>query len=134
MNPYLRSGFMAAGVALAAMLLVLGFRISDTGSGITLPPEVERIIPADGSLVSPQAQVGVDLLDDHTGVLAIDGREIPEDQLVRVDSLGQLFFSPGEDRDIEAFEPGRHSITVSYWPKTQTRDAAEDFTWQFQVG
>src|ERR671924_154562 len=50
---------------------------------------VEALHPAAGDLDLRQGTIGVDLVDRYTGVLFIDGVEIPEDQLERVQGLGQ---------------------------------------------
>ncbi len=133
-NPYLRSGLVAVAIAVALGLFVVGFYASDTDDEVTLPAEVERIVPSHGALIRPQGDVGADLADTYTGVLLIDGVELPLDQLTVVDELGQVFFNPGPDRDIVRFSPGTHSATVVYWPRDEGRDAAESFTWQFRVG
>lgn len=131
---YLRSGLMAAGVAAALALMVLGFYASDSGDDAPLPEEVERIVPTRGALISPQGDVGADLADTFEGALRIDGAEIPLDQLTVVEATGQLFFNPGAGKDIERFTPGVHSASVIYWPQGESRDEASSFTWQFRVG
>lgn len=125
---------MAAGVALGIGLLVAGFYASSNSEEVTLPPEVERIVPSAGSIIRPQGAVLVDLVDTYTGVLAIDGEEIPLDQLTVVEPLGQISFSPDEAKEITRFEPGTHSATVTFWEKAETRASAQSFTWQFRVG
>lgn len=133
MSPYVRSGLMAVGIAAAVGLVVTGFLVAESGE-TELPGAVERIVPADGALISPQGDVGADLADDHTGVLFVDGHEIPLDQLTVVEPLGQIFFSPGPGRDLASFEAGTHTVSVVYWRRQQTRDDASTFTWEFRVG
>jgi len=124
---------MALGVAVALGLAVAGVLSTDSGQ-VTLPSAVERIVPVAGSLITPQGDVGADLADDLTGLLIIDGDEVPLDQLTRVEPLGQVFFSPGPGQYLRAFEPGTHSVTVVYWERTKTQADASSFTWQFRVG
>jgi hypothetical protein len=133
-HPYVRSGLVAVVIAAAAGLFALSFTTSDSGDGPTLPSGVHAIEPIHQALISPQGTIGVDLADDHTGVLLIGGQEVPEDQLVRVAPLGQLSFNPGPDKDVERFEAGTHTATVVYWPVAESRDAAQRFTWIFRVG
>ena len=133
MHPFVRSGLMALGIVVALTLVVLGFagRVDEQ---VKLPRGIERVVPSVGALVRPQEEIGVDLANDRTGVLVLDGAEIPEDQLTRVDPLGQVFFRPGTDKDLDRFEAGNHRVTVLFWPKAATRDSAETFSWRFQVG
>src|SRR5262245_54865919 len=74
--------FIALGVLAGLNLIVFAFwsasRPSDTPA---LPSAIERLIPGRESQIRPQEAVGADLADTMTGVLIIDGHEIPEDQL-----------------------------------------------------
>ena len=96
---------------------------------------VEQLVPADGSPVAVrQAEVGIDLQTGWTGVLIINGREIPEDQLRRVEPQNQVFFQPGEGKDIEAFAPGTIVVEAEIWRlASETRDDARTITWRFGV-
>lgn len=96
---------------------------------------VEQLVPADGSPVAVrQAEVGIDLQPGWTGVLLINGLEIPEDQLRRVDPQNQVFFQPGEGKDIEAFAPGTIIVEAQIWRLgSETRDDARSVTWRFGV-
>ncbi|MCZ7527287.1 MAG: hypothetical protein M5U14_13445 [Acidimicrobiia bacterium] len=116
------------------LLLVVGLSTDTEPATGGQPPAVERTIPTAGSIIRQLEDVGVDLRDDLTGVLLIDGVEIPEDQLQRVESLGQLRFRPGEGKDIERFSPGAHAATVLYWPQTASRDEGTSaYTWSFRA-
>jgi hypothetical protein len=78
--------------------------------------------------------VGADLKDDHTGVLFVDGVEIPLDQLRITSGLGQVSFRPGPGKEIERLAPGPHSATIEYWRQDLSRDQGRSFTWQFTAG
>lgn len=134
MNRYVRSGVMAVAVVAAAGLIVAGFYAADSEGGVAIPAEVERIVPSHQALISPQGSVGADLVNTHTGILQIDGTEVPADQLTLVEPLGQVFFTPGASKDIRLFEAGLHSASVVYWDKSESRDDSDSFTWQFRVG
>ena len=124
---------MAVAIVGAGALVVGGFLAADSGEE-GLPAAVEGITPADGALVSPQGDVGADLADDHTGVLIVDGVEIPSEQLTLVEPLGQVFFSPGPGKNLSSFSAGTHRVSVVYWPKAQTREDGSSYSWQFRVG
>lgn len=122
---------------LAANLAVYAIVVSDTnpvGTG-DAPRTVERLIPERGSLIRPQEDVGADLADDYTGVLLVDGTEVPEDQLQRVVELGQVSFRPGPGKDFERWSPGTHTATVVYWPQIRQRTSSSPtYSWDFKVG
>lgn len=96
---------------------------------------VEQLVPADGSPVAVrQAEVGIDLAPGWTGVLVVNGREIPEDQLRRVEAQNQVFFQPGQGKEIEAFQAGTIFVTAEIWRTTsETREDARSVTWSFGV-
>ncbi len=77
--------------------------------------------------------MGADLLDTYTGVLLIDGVELPEDQLRINLPLGEVGFRPGPKNDITRFEEGLHTATIVYWPQDRSREVAKSFTWQFRA-
>lgn len=133
-HPYVRSGLTAVAVTAAIGLLVLAFRVAETADDVQLPPGVESVDPAPGSIMRPQGDVSADLDAHLTGVLLLDGREVPEDQLDRVQPLGQVSFQPGPAKDVELFDPGEHTATVVFWDETEGRDRSRSFTWKFRVG
>ncbi len=96
---------------------------------------VERLVPADGSPVAVrQSEVGIDLAPGWTGILRVNGLEIPEDQLRRVEAQNEVYFQPGEGKDIEAFEPGTIIVEAEIWrTASEARDDARTVTWRFGV-
>lgn len=100
-------------------------------------PAVEGVEPADGSPVAVrQARIGIDLAPGHRAALAIQGVEIPEDQLDRsADALNQVFFQPGPGKVIEELEPGPVTATAYIWHEVEgeTREDARTFSWSFSV-
>ena len=138
--PLFRHPGRVAIVAVIALALVnLGIVLldaSDTSeTGIVLPSTVESVSPEPGSLARLQDTIVVDLRDDLTGVLVIDGAEVPEDQTDRVVPLAQVSFRPGDDRDITAFTPGSHAVTIRYWKQGKPRPAQPgSYSWSFRAG
>jgi hypothetical protein len=122
------------------------------------PAAVERVTPRPGELVLRQTTIEADLAPGWTGVLAVDGREIPSDQLNCIADCGRplcdpsqgrpvggpvdcrpldpqyrLFFVPGPRKEIEELAPGSHRATVTFWPLGQTRERADTYSWAFRV-
>jgi hypothetical protein len=95
---------------------------------------VEQVVPGDGDAALRQSQIGVDLEPGWTGVLAVDGTEIPEDQLRRNEPLNQVFFTPGEGQVIEELDPGSHNASALIWrTASQTRNEGRTVNWSFRV-
>lgn len=124
-------------LVLAALAAIVYAGTLGTGSDeIRITDEaVERLIPSDGSPVAVrQAEVGIDLAPGWTGVLTINGIEIPEDQLRRVEAENQVFFQPGAGKDIEAFLAGTIVVEAEIWRSTsETRSDARSVYWRFGV-
>lgn len=127
---------MGLGGLLAVNLVVAAFFLVGRGDegAPPLPTEIERITPARSAVVRPFEDIGADLADDQTGVLLLDGTELAEDQLKRVEELGQVIFRPGPGQDPEKLSPGFHTATVLYWRQDATRDQARSYTWSFKAG
>ncbi len=130
----LQTVLLAVAAVVAVNLLVAAVVIGGREEGPELPSNIESVIPAPGTGMLAQDDVGADLLDTFTGALLIDGLEIPEDQLRINRPLGQVSFRPGPGKDIARLEEGLHSATIIYWPQDRSReDAARSFTWSFRA-
>jgi len=95
---------------------------------------VERVVPGNGDAALRQSEIGVDLEAGWTAVLAIDGQEIPEDQLRRNEPLNQVFFMPGAGQVIDELPPGPHQASALIWRLAdQTREDGRTVNWRFRV-
>jgi hypothetical protein len=127
-------------LVVVANLAVVVLDESDTSRpGRTFPSAIDTVDPEPGELIRPSDTITVDLRDDLTGVLVLDGPggrvEIPEDQLDRVEPLGQLSFRPGPDRELTRFEPGEYTAIVLSWSQGEERPANPgSYSWRFRVG
>ena len=61
---------------------------------------------------SRRATVGVDLRDQFTGQITIDGRLIPQDQITGDPSLGIILFAPGPGKEFTEFTKGPHTAVA----------------------
>ena len=128
---------ITAVVLLAVLNLgILLFSQSDTRrQGRNYPNAVEVVDPAPGEIIRVADTITADLRNDLTGVLLIDGAEVPEDQTDRVAPLGQLSFRPGADKDLTKFSPGLHTATVLFWEQGKERPKKPGaFAWSFRAG
>jgi hypothetical protein len=96
---------------------------------------VERLIPPRGSEILRQEPVGVDLRSGWTGVLQVNGVEIPEDEADAADlaSTGVLTYTVGDDKTVERFEAGENCVTAVVWRVEDTRQDARSVSWCFNV-
>jgi hypothetical protein len=129
-------------VVVVALLVVLNLSIillnnSDTSVGgrPALPVAIESISPERGDLTTLIATINVDLRNDLTGVLVVDGIEIPEDQLDRVVALGEISFRPGPDKEFSKLRTGTNQVVVKYWSRKLTKRPANpaSYGWSFEA-
>ena len=139
--PKLSTVLVAVGALVAVNLIIVAVYVGGRGDQtVDLPPEIEFVVPAPDAVIRPQEDVGANLVDDHTGVLFIDGERIPEDQVTVISGLGEVRFRPGEGRDITRLTPGPHRATIVYWKQGRTEQEADaegtlrSFTWKFTAG
>jgi len=129
-------------VVAIAVLVVLNLGIVLANESDT-SPQGEKALPVDIQAVSPEPDqitglvdtVTVDLADQYSGVLVIDGIEIPDDQLERVVGIQTISFRPGPGKEISRFRAGDNNVTVLYWNgRVQDRPAKGkeySFSWSF---
>jgi hypothetical protein len=97
-----------------------------------LPSEIASVQPEPNTLAKPQQAVVVMLRSDLTGVLVIDGAEIPEDQLSRP-TQSSMSFQPGAGKQVSRFTAGPHRVEIVYWPTLRSRDDSQTYTYGFRT-
>jgi hypothetical protein len=133
-------GRVAIVMIVLLLTLTLGATVlhnTDTSSGNSrpeLPSTIEAINPERGELTGLVDNVEVDLNDRYTGVLELDGVEIPEDQLDRIEQLGVIAFRPGPGKEFTRLKAGENTVVVHYWPRTDPRpEKPLTFSWRFRA-
>ena len=146
------SVIVAIGLALVARGLAVGITGDDRAN---LPDQVQDVDPVPEAVqVLSQTRVFVDLEFGYTGVLVIDGTEIPT---VNVDELAQqqnlqpgqqidlppetvyepgnatLTFLPSDEALITEFVSGVHRAQVIFWKVDEGRQRPRSYTWTFNV-
>jgi hypothetical protein len=123
------------------LLLVLNLAViaiantdTSTSGPNPLPATITSISPEPGQLTGLVDTITVDLRNDLTGALVVNGREIPEDQLDRVPELSIVSFRPGPGKDITHLTTGDNTVVVLYWTKTKPRPADPfSYSWRFRA-
>ncbi len=132
-----RIAIVVLGLIAVVNLGVFVLAKSDTSreSSTGLPIDIVSLQPRPGELIRPQDTVTAQVRTSLTGVLVLDGQEIPEDQTDRVPELGEISFRPGAGKDLRQFPPGTHTLVVKYWLQGKARPAhPAAFAWTFRVG
>jgi len=113
--------------------IVFAFSGPTQDDGPNTPPAVESVFPLPGNLELRQVTIAADLATGYTGYLAIDGNEVPEDEIQVVDALNTVTLKPGPDSDFAIFEPGSHCATVFYRRIGQPRENSTSYRWCFRL-
>ena len=119
--------------AVAVGGIVFAFSGPTQDDGPATPPAVESVFPVAGNLELRQAQIFADLAPGYTGYLAIDGNEVPEDDIQIVDALNRVSLKPGPGSDFETLEPGQHCATVFYRKIGTPRANSTSYRWCFRL-
>ncbi len=129
----LRRLIMTVIAAIAVGLLVFAFSGPTTNSGPARPAAVESVFPFPGNLELRQVMIVADLAPGYTGYLAIDGNEVPEDDVQIVDALNTVTLKPGPGSDFATLEPGSHCATVFYRQIGDPRESSTPYRWCFRL-
>lgn len=133
-RPILRRAVITLVLAVAAGGFYFVFTgPTDTGLDATTSGPVERVSPAGGDLDLRQVSISADLATGYTGYLTMDGIEVAEDDLRRVEALNQIFLDPQIDSRWAELEPGPHRAGVVYWRIGQPQSTAQVFEWSFSL-
>jgi hypothetical protein len=122
-------------VALGAVVgIIFGFSLGKTGTAKPkLPPPFVRIYPPPGDFDLRQVQPSVDVSSGYTADLQIDGREVVEDDIVRVEPLHRVTYSPKPDSVIGKLGPGRHCVTAAARGETEHQYDGVMYRWCFTL-
>jgi hypothetical protein len=126
-RPVVRRVVVGLLLAAAAGLVVVIANNAVTGSdsvSSTRPASIDRLIPASGSQILRQGQVGVDLAPGYDAYLIVNGVEI-RNQASEDDPDGltksltpegyTITYAPGPGRRVESLLPDVNRVTAMVW-------------------
>lgn len=130
---------VAVAVAVAAAAMAAAVMRTNTEADVPpavagRPDVVEHLIPPSGTQFLRQSELGIDLSPGYEGRLAVNGTEIPTEQLRLVPEQNQVFFTPGEGKVIEELQAGPACVVAVVWRSADGMGTADKtFRWCFEV-
>jgi len=120
-----------AGIFFTGRMAITG----DDQTSDALPDSVDRLIPASGSEVLRQSQVGIDVADGFDAYLQINGVEIrsAEDGLIKDLGTGLILFQPGPDRPVETLNTNQNCVVAFVFDPIEGPSAAQAVSWCFEA-
>ena len=118
-----------------SLLLILGYNSDTSDQGKqNLNADIAQVRPAPGSIANRLDDIEVRLRSGLTGVIVLNGKRIPEDQLLIDNATGTISFRPGPDKEISRLPAGVNDAAVLYWSQTQAEPAKpKSFGWTFRA-
>ncbi|SRR6266567_8049775 len=127
---------VVAGLALVAnLVIILGFNSDTSDQGKqAVNADIAQLRPAPGSIVNPLDDIEVHLRSGLTGVLVLNSKRIPEDQLTIDNATSTISFRPGPGKEISKLAAGTTDVAVLYWKQTEPEPPKPNsFGWSFRV-
>jgi hypothetical protein len=119
------------------LVIVLGMSSDTSDQGKqAVNRDIEQVSPAPGSIVNPLDDVVVRLRGGLTGVLVINGKRLPEDQLTIDNATSTITFRPDAGKELETLPAGTNDAAVLFWKQTEPEPPAgerDSFRWSFRV-
>ena len=120
-------------LALAAGAFYLSSAVRDDSPPRLRPPVVKTVSPEPGSTQLRQTEIFVELSTSYQGRLIVNGTLIPEDQLLTVQGLNRISFTPAKDREIEALPAGTNCAVIRFDPIPGAAGEPGSYRWCFNV-
>ena len=120
-------------VAIGGIVLSFSLFKEDTSTPTVRDTAITSFQPPTGAHVLRQGLIAYELDPAYTGVLFVDGLEVPSEQLEPTSLTNQLGYVPTKDKITGVLKPGKHTATAEFWLRSKTRDYSRSFSWSFFV-
>jgi hypothetical protein len=122
-------------LAVAFAALVSAFLLTPEPDPPDRPVDVLAVSPEENANEVRQATVFAELGGDVDAALIINNKEIPDDQVDRLQTGNlRIAFVPGEGKEFERLPGGRTCARVEYWPRGQVREnTSKAYAWCFNL-
>jgi len=116
---------------LLALVITWGISFSqDNSEELVLPNSIENIYPLPYDQVPQQASLEIDLPVGYQLTLIVDNYIIPQSEIQYVEATGVYIWRPGPGKTFETWNPGKHTVRISWDTSTGLPDFGE-YDWEF---
>jgi len=116
---------------LLALVITWGISFSqDNSEELVLPNSLENIYPLPYDQVPQQASLEIDLPVGYQLTLIVDNYIIPQSEIQYVEATGVYIWRPGPGKTFETWNPGKHTVRISWDTSTGLPDFGE-YDWEF---
>ena len=124
-------------LAAAVVGIVVAFQSSQEPDDVVIQRDsrVPAVFPKEGDTILRQDTIYAEVTFPHTGVLRIDGVEIPDPQLqrIQVGAATRIAYTPGPTSITGYLRPGTHQASILFWNPERGRDDASEYRWSFAI-
>ena len=149
---FAKKAIVPIGLTAGAAIFLIAFFVANTdtdGDVIFSDPAIEALIPAQGSEVLRQSQVGIDLVSGFEAELTINGVPIPPDEVNILrnpenpdesaeapgtfsDTINRFLYQPLEGRAVPELKGDENCAVANFWPLSDPSDI-RTVQWCFTV-
>jgi len=116
---------------LLALVVTWGISFSqDNSEEFVLPNSLENIYPLPYDQVPQQSSLEIDLPVGYQLTLIVDNYIIPQSEIQYVEATGVYIWRPGPGKTFETWNPGKHTVRISWDTSTGLPDFGE-YDWEF---
>jgi len=120
-------------MVVVVVCVVVLFKKAQSGTNGLDNAAIDRLIPSPDAKILAQDTIGIDLADGYTATLALNGTQIPDDQLTVVPQLNQVTFTPGPGKDTQLISAQRNCLVATYWRLSTGPSQSQTQSWCFTV-
>jgi len=118
---------------LLALVITWGISFSqDNSEELVLPNSLENIYPLPYDQVPQQASLEIDLPVGYQLTLIVDNYIIPQSEIQYVEATGVYIWRPGPNKTFETWNPGKHTVRIS-WDKITGLPDYSEYEWEFST-
>lgn len=125
-------------LATAVVGLVVAFQSSQEPTDVVIQRDsrVLAVFPKERGTILRQDTIYAEVTFPYTGALRVDGVEIPDAQLqrIQVGSATRIAYTPGPTSVTGYLRPGdQHTAELEFWNPERGRDTSARYSWRFAV-